>query len=223
MNTQPDEQSPYPKRGKALKPYSVKELTEILPDWRVFKATAKQARFAICYLEQALDPGKAYLTAVDPKASRKKAVSMGHSMLRETPVQACLQAYTADFIQTKKEAIEREVLGTCFARAFYDPSRFITPQGEVAFQDWETLDPMERRVVDSIVSKPKYHNGVECGVETVIKLAPREASMAMLAQYVSLFAGTQGPQSNLSPETASMLQSMWNQAKATTGSGNKAE
>lgn len=208
-----------PTAGKSLKiPHrrtrlSAEDIRALIPDFRSTGATLPQARFAAEYITNSFQGAQAYLDAVCPTATRKRASLQGARWLREPAVQTCIRMFTDCWLAEKRDSLEHDIIETLFAQAFYDPAQFITPEGAPAFDDWDTIPVGMRRCIEGI--ETKYY-GKDADVKsTVLKLVNRSTALDRLAQYIALMKGTGLPAATsqaLTPETEALLQGIFSKA-----------
>jgi hypothetical protein len=195
------------------KPYSADELRAIIPDWRSTGASIAQARFAVEYLTNGFNGELAYRTAVNGNLGKQKAAINAAIMLKD-PITVKLQAmFTDQWLAEKKIKLEKEIIDTLWAQAFYDPSLYMDLTGDVGFKAWSDLTEVQRRVVEGIETK-FFGKDAQCS-QTTITLTKRQPALMALAQYIAIMKGLPATNGNasLTPETELLLHTIFNKAK----------
>lgn len=190
---------------------NAEEVRAVLPDYKDTGASIPQARFAACYVTNGFNGRKAYKDAVSHNAKNSTADAKAHAWLRNPKVMACIQQFTETWLSDCRMKLEGEIIRTLWAQAFYDPSTFVTPSGEVAFDNWDEVPTDLRRAIEGIETK---YFGKDADISTTtIKMADRGRALQQLSQYISLMQGANANLNlNVTPETELLLRSLFNRA-----------
>ena len=187
---------------------------DMFPDWRDTGATLPEVYFAVEYLTNGFDATLAFST-VFPAGTRRKASFGGAAYLRRPTVQALLSAYTAAWLRGRVAYLEKEIMDTTLARAFYDPSMFLNPDGTPAFESWEDIPEVYRRCIEGIDVK---FWGKDADRQSItFQLANRSDAMKQLSQILAMIkqgmAGSKEEESTMTPDTEMLLSSIFSQGR----------
>lgn len=186
---------------------------DMFPDWKDMGATIQEVYFSVEYLTNGFDAQKAY-AALFPAETPKKAAFGGNSYLRRPTVQRLLSAYTAAWLRGRVAYLEKEVLDTTMARAFYDPAKFLNPDGTPAFDSWDDIPPVYRRCIEGIDVK---FWGKDASRQSVsYTLANRAEAMQQLTRLLGLIKegmGDSSRESQMTPDTEMLLSSIFSQGR----------
>jgi hypothetical protein len=187
---------------------------DMFPDWKDMGATLPEVYFAVEYLTNGFDAVQAFST-VFPAGTRRKATWGGAAYLRRPTVQALLSAYTEAWLRGRIAYLEKEIMDTTVARAFYDPSMFLNPDGSPAFDRWEDIPAVYRRCIEGIDVK---FWGKDANRQSITyTLANRSDSLKQLSQILSLIkdgmAERKGEASTMTPDTEMLLSSIFAQGR----------
>lgn len=206
--------APLPK-VKTLKAYALPDgcsPEDFFPGWKEAGATLPEVYFAVEYLSNHFDAGKAY-RAVFPAEPQKKATFCGNAFLRKPTVQKILGEYTQAWLRGRVAFLEKEVMDTTLARALYDPSLFLNPDGTPAFSDWNDIPEAYRRCIEGIDVK---FWGKDADRQSVtFTLANRSEALGQLTKLLSCIKNGMGADtgSGLTNETELMLSTMFAQGR----------
>lgn len=205
---------PLPK-VKTLKAYALPDgcsPEDFFPGWKDAGATLPEVYFAVEYLSNHFDAGAAY-AAVFPDVPQKKATFCGNTYLRKPTVQKILAEYTTAWLRGRVAFLEKEVMDTTLARALYDPSMFIRPDGSPAFTDWDEIPEAYRRCIESIDVKFWGKDADRQSVSFV--LANRTDALSQLTKLLACIKTGMGADtgSGLTNETELMLSTMFAQGR----------
>lgn len=201
---------------QTLKKYALPSGTapeDYFPGWKEAGATLPEVYFAVEYLSNGFDASKAY-REVFPDAPTKKATFFGNAYLRKPTVQKILQEYTTAWLRGRVAFLEKEIMDTTLARALYDPSMFLTPDGEPAFRDWNEIPEAYRRCIEGIDVK---FWGKDADRQSVTyNLANRSDALGQLTKLLSIIKtgmDSQQASSGLTAETELLLSTMFAQGR----------
>ena len=156
---------------------------DMFPDWKKAGATMQEAYFAAEYLLNGFNPTQA-AKFVHPDASPSSWASYGSDYIRRPVVQQLLSDYTSAWLRGKAFELEHNLMETLEALAFYDVSKFLNPDGSLAFSKWEDLPAPLRRCVEGVEVK---FFGAQAQRQTVsLQLAKRADALKAIANYVSI-------------------------------------
>lgn len=147
----------------------------------------KEIRFVAEYISNGFNAGKAFFHAVSNKMEKTgTAYNQGCAYAKRDSVKAAIALFMSDWLEEKKLKLERELIGRLSTMAFYDPSMFITPQGDPAFTDWEEIPKEYRCCIDGI--KKNVHRLKDAYDVTTIEitLVDRKWAMKELLSYLKL-------------------------------------
>lgn len=157
--------------------------TDIFPDWKKLGATLDEVYFAAEYLLNGFNSTEA-ARYVHPNASPTSWGSFGSQYLRRPIVQQLLNDYTSAWLRGKAFELEHNLMETLEALAFYDVSKFLNPDGSLAFRDWKELPAPLRRCVEGVEVK---FFGAQAQRQTVsLQLAKRADALKAIANYVAI-------------------------------------
>lgn len=202
---------------KVLKRYALPDgckPEDFFPGWKEAGATLPEVYFAIEYLSNGFDAGKAY-AEVFPQDPHRKALLGGQSYLRRPTVQKILSEYTTAWLRGRVSYLEKEILDTTLARALYDPALFLNPDGSPAFTSWDEIPPAYRRCIEGIDVK---FWGKDADRQSItFNLASRSEALAQLTKLLACIKqgmegdATRGP--GISQDTELLLSTMFSQGR----------
>lgn len=204
----------FPKVKQAYRLPQGMQAEDMFPDWKDMGATLPEVYFAVEYLTNGFDSTLAYST-VFPAGTRRKATWGGAAYLRRPTVQSLLSSYTSAWLRGRVAYLEKEIMDTTLARAFYDPSMFLNPDGSPAFDRWEDIPEVYRRCIEGIDVK---FWGKDANRQSVTyTLANRSDALKQLSQILSLIkegmAAKDKDSSTMSPDTEMLLSSIFSQGR----------
>ena len=204
-----------------------KEIGEIFPPLLdqalTLGLSLKEIRFTAEYITNGFNAGKAWFYAVDNKSTKQSTCyTKGCLLLKKEKIKKIIALFMQDFLEEKKGKLERQLVGRLTKMAFYDPSMFITPEGEPAFKDWEQIPEDYRCCVDGI--KKSIHRLKDaCDRETIeITLIDRKWAMKELLNYLSLAGLKIDLDLGLDESAKDIFQQVFQQGKQMHGNGRKA-
>lgn len=173
-----------PKEIKTLSDGSGRTPTDIFPDWRKNGATYKEAFFAAEYLINGFNQTEAARAVSEPGLLDASYTSMGSSFMRSPKVQELLDDYTTAWLRGKAFELEKNVIETLQAQAFYDVSMFLNSDGTPRFSSWDEVPVPFRRCIEGM-SRKFY--GSNAQRETLdITFTKRDTALKALATYISI-------------------------------------
>lgn len=167
--------------------------------------TLRAAKFAITYINNGFSAAGAY-RAIFPNTKEYRAIAQGRTFLRTQECQKAIDLYMHGWMEDKRTELQRELVDTLWAMAFYDPGRIINPDGTPAFRSWDELPLTLRRCVEGVQLQFFGKNADRSVIS--VKLARRDKALTALAGYMSLMntaPGKQDPATTLSPDTELLL------------------
>lgn len=193
----PAEVGSSPKGGR---PTTAKVLTQqilhFLPNFHESGMTIQEAMFAIEYASNGFNAAAAYRQQYDKRLSDGRAEVRAQTLLRNDAVRQAVVDVVTLWINEKRLRLEREVIASLYAQAFYDPAMFVTPDGCVAFDAWEDI-PAEWRCCVEGIEQRRDKAGVPY---TTIKLVDRKWALDRLSRLVALAEeGLAQPHGNSKP------------------------
>lgn len=172
--------------GDTLPPLSdgtLRTAADVFPDWKKLGASMDEVYFAAEYLLNGFNASEA-ARYVHPEASPNSWGSFGSQYLRRPIVQQLLNDYTSAWLRGKAFELEHNLMETLEALAFYDVSRFLNPDGTLAFKNWNELPEPLRRCVEGVEVK---FFGANAQRQTVsLQLAKRADALKAIANYVAI-------------------------------------
>lgn len=201
---------------KVLKRYALPDgckPEDFFPGWKEAGATLPEVYFAIEYLSNGFDAGKAY-AEVFPQDPHRKALLGGQSYLRRPTVQKILSEYTTAWLRGRVSYLEKEILDTTLARALYDPALFLNPDGSPAFTSWDEIPPAYRRCIEGIDVK---FWGKDADRQSItFNLASRSEALGQLTKLLACIKQGMADSSQgqgISPDTELLLSSIFAQGR----------
>ena len=207
---------PLPK-VRVLKKYALPDGTrpeDFFPGWQEAGASLPEVYFAVEYLSNGFDAGKAYLE-VFPQESTRRASLCGQGYLRRPTVQKILAEYTTAWLRGRVAYLEKEILDTTMARALYDPAMFLNPDGTPAFDSWDDIPECYRRCVEGVDVK---FWGKDADRQSItFQLANRSDALGQLTKLLSCIKqGMEGDAARgpgISQDTELLLSTMFSQGR----------
>lgn len=188
---------------------------DVFPDWKKAGATLDEVYFAAEYLLNGFNASQA-VRYVHPGASPASWSTIGSDYIRRPVVQQLLADYTSAWLRGKAFELEHNLMETLEALAFYDISRFLKPDGTLAFKDWKELPEPLRRCVEGVEVK---FFGANARRQTVsLQLARRADALKAIANYVAIMRNgplAQGASngSSVSAEAELVLNAVFNSGR----------
>lgn len=193
--------------------YTVDELKALLPDWRSTGATVKQVRFAVEYMTNGFDAQAAYLSTSEVPIKKATAASRAYILLKDPVVIKLQSLFTDQWLGEKKAKLEKEIVETLWAQAFYDPAVLMDTDGSPKFKNWDDVPLVMRRVIEGIDTK--YFGQGATQSQTTITLTKRHSAVMALAQYIAMMKGLPGTiATGITPETELLLHTIFNKTQA---------
>lgn len=202
---------------RVLKKYALPDGTrpeDFFPGWQEAGASLPEVYFAVEYLSNGFDAGKAYLE-VFPKESPRRAAICGQGYLRRPTVQKILAEYTTAWLRGRVSFLEKEILDTTMARALYDPAMFLNPDGTAAFSSWDDIPECYRRCIEGIDVK---FWGKDADRQSItFNLANRSEALVQLTKLLTCIKqGMEGDAARgpgISQDTELLLSTMFSQGR----------
>lgn len=156
---------------------------DVFPDWKKAGASLDEVYFAAEYLLNGFNATQA-ARYVHPEASPSSWPCFGSDYIRRPVVQQLLSEYTSAWLRGKAFELEHNLMETLEALAFYDVSKFLKPDGSLAFKKWDELPEPLRRCVEGVEVK---FFGAQAQRQTVsLQLAKRADALKAIANYVAI-------------------------------------
>ena len=204
----------FPKVKQAYRLPQGLQAEDMFPDWKDAGATLPEVYFAVEYLTNGFDASRAYST-VFPAGTRRKATWGGAAWLRRPTVQHLLSSYTSAWLRGRIAYLEKEIMDTTVARAFYDPSMFLKPDGSPAFDRWDDIPEVFRRCIEGI--DVKFWGKDATRQSITYTLANRGDALKQLTQILSLIkegmAGKEKESDTMTPDTEMLLSTIFSQGR----------
>lgn len=156
---------------------------DMFPDWKKMGASIAEVCFAAEYLLNGFNQSEA-ARHVAPHASESSMGCIGSEYIRRPVVQQLLNEYTSAWLRGKAFELEHNLMETLEALAFYDVSKFINPDGSLAFTSWEEIPAPLRRCVENI--EVKFFGAQAQRQSVSIQLAKRSEALKAIASYVAI-------------------------------------
>ena len=210
-------------RGKGATP-TKKECEGLVPDHKLYNLSLPQLRFVANYI---LHDGNVSAAgrACAPDKTKVAAAGYGKRMMLKDNVLEAIDGYRAQWFDDLKRECRDKVLKVLSVRAFYDPAKIVSRDGNFLSKDNPDYDPNKdedvdypkqircdlndvprglRDCIDGVERKSAGNNGIF----TTLKLANKTESIRMLTEYMHLFEND-GPGQEITEETEKQLREVF--------------
>ncbi len=175
---------------------------------RIDKLNPKYIMFVANYITNGFNGTEAYMKSVARKGTKPGGVTQDVNRLLENPsIKQAIQIVIDEWLGEKKLKLEKQIIETLTARAFYDINMFIHQDGSPKFSKIEDVPEQWRCVIDGIESKA-YGKDANV-VKIVLKLADRERAIEKLSKYIELYKESEKQELLMTDETAKRLASIF--------------